>query len=94
MGEWTKAAKVGLFVIAVTVASVLETGADSGGGPRLMDNIEVARDDDVTVGDRAILFGDPASGVPSADDWARAAGTINYEIVTRVGPRVPRVFTR
>jgi alanine racemase len=50
-------------------------------------------DDEVTLGDRAILFGDPATGVPSADDWAEACGTINYEIVTRIGPRVTRVFT-
>jgi alanine racemase len=49
-------------------------------------------DDEVTLGDRAILFGDPATGVPSADEWAEAAGTINYEIVTRIGPRVTRVF--
>jgi alanine racemase len=50
------------------------------------------RDDEVRVGDRAILFGDPTTGVPSADDWADAADTINYEIVTRIGPRVTRVF--
>jgi alanine racemase len=50
-------------------------------------------DDPVAVGDRAVLFGDPATGVPSADDWAAAAGTINYEIVTRIGPRVKRVYT-
>lgn len=43
------------------------------------------------VGDAAILFGDPAKGAPSADDWAQAAGTINYEIVTRLGDRVLRV---
>jgi alanine racemase len=49
-------------------------------------------DDEVRVGDRAILFGDPTIGVPSADDWADAADTINYEIVTRIGPRVTRVF--
>jgi alanine racemase len=49
-------------------------------------------DDRVDVGDRAILFGDPASGIPSADDWGIAADTINYEIVTRVGPRVTRTF--
>ncbi|MDO5064986.1 MAG: alanine racemase [Actinomyces bowdenii] len=30
--------------------------------------------------------------VPSADDWALACGTINYEIVTRLGPRVPRCY--
>ena len=47
-------------------------------------------DDPVTVGDEVVLFGDPTLGAPSADDWADAAGTINYEIVTRIGPRVPR----
>jgi alanine racemase len=45
----------------------------------------------VKLGDRAILFGDPADGLPSADEWAEASGTINYEIVTRIGPRVTRV---
>jgi alanine racemase len=49
-----------------------------------------AGDHPVTVGDRAILFGDPATGVPSAVDWADAAGTIGYEIVTRLGRRVTR----
>lgn len=49
-------------------------------------------DDEVRVGDRAILFGDGSKGLPTADDWAAAAGTINYEIVTRLGPRVTRVF--
>jgi alanine racemase len=47
-------------------------------------------DHPVLVGDEAVLFGDPTLGVPSADEWAAAAGTINYEIVTRIGPRVPR----
>ena len=49
--------------------------------------------DAVAVGDRAIFFGDPATGVPSADDWAAASGTINYEIVTRIGSRVARRYT-
>ncbi|MGB4777452.1 alanine racemase [Microbacterium sp.] len=47
-------------------------------------------DHPVRVGDEAVLFGDPTLGVPSADEWADAASTINYEIVTRIGPRVPR----
>ncbi|MCZ4299787.1 alanine racemase [Microbacterium oxydans] len=47
-------------------------------------------DTPVSVGDEVVLFGDPTLGVPSAADWAAAAGTINYEIVTRIGPRVPR----
>ncbi len=47
-------------------------------------------DHPVAVGDEAVLFGDPTLGVPAAVDWADAAGTIDYEIVTRIGPRVPR----
>ena len=47
-------------------------------------------DTPVAVGDEAVLFGDPTLGAPAATEWADAAGTINYEIVTRVGPRVPR----
>ena len=46
----------------------------------------------VAVGDEVVLFGDPRQGLPSADDWALAAGTINYEIVTRIGPRVERSY--
>ena len=49
-------------------------------------------DGEVSIGDRAILFGDPTTGVPSADDWARAADTINYEIVTRLGGRIERTY--
>jgi alanine racemase len=48
-------------------------------------------DDPVEVGDRVVLWGDPSTGVPSADEWADWAGTINYEIVSRVGSRVPRI---
>ncbi|TDT34234.1 alanine racemase [Naumannella halotolerans] len=40
-------------------------------------------------GDEVTLFGDPAG--PRAEDWARQIGTIGYEIVTRIGLRVPRV---
>lgn len=47
-------------------------------------------DDDVRVGDPVVLFGDPATGAPSADDWGVWADTIGYEIVTRIGPRVER----
>ena len=46
----------------------------------------------VAVGDDVVLFGNPETGVPSATDWADAAGTINYEIVTRIGRRVPRTY--
>jgi len=45
----------------------------------------------VHEGQWAVLWGDPSQGEPSANDWAEAAGTIAYEIVTRLGSRIPRV---
>ncbi|MCU0264681.1 MAG: alanine racemase [Actinomycetia bacterium] len=48
-------------------------------------------DDPAAEGDEVVLFGPGDRGEPTAEDWARAVGTISYEIVTRVGPRVPRV---
>jgi len=54
-----------------------------------MDQVVLDLGDDVAeVGDEVVVFGE---GGPSADDWAAACGTIGYEIVTRIGPRVPRV---
>jgi alanine racemase len=49
-------------------------------------------DDDVAAGDEVVLFGPGDRGEPTADDWAAALDTINYEIVTRVGVRVPRTY--
>lgn len=43
-------------------------------------------------GAEAVLFGPGDRGEPTAEDWAQAAGTIAYEIVTRIGTRVPRVY--
>jgi alanine racemase len=47
----------------------------------------------VEAGDQVVLFGPGTSGEPTADDWARACGTIHYEIVTRIGGRLRRRFT-
>ncbi|MFF2650958.1 alanine racemase [Streptomyces sp. NPDC058045] len=49
--------------------------------------------DEPSSGGEAVLFGPGDRGEPTAEDWAQAAGTIAYEIVTRIGPRVPRVYT-
>lgn len=49
-------------------------------------------DDTVEPGDRAVLFGPGDDGEPTAQDWADALDTISYEIVTRVGQRVPRTY--
>jgi alanine racemase len=46
----------------------------------------------LTEQDEAVLFGPGSAGEPRAQDWADAIGTIHYEIVTRIGPRVPRSY--
>jgi alanine racemase len=49
-------------------------------------------DDPVVAGDDVVLFGPGDRGEPTAQDWAETLGTINYEIVTRIGLRVPRRY--
>ncbi|RAY15110.1 alanine racemase [Actinomadura craniellae] len=49
-------------------------------------------DDPIAAGDEVVLFGPGDRGEPTAQDWAGALGTISYEIVTRIGARVPRVY--
>lgn len=46
------------------------------------------------TGDEVIVFGDGSGGEYTIDEWAKACGTINYEIVTRIGVRVPRIYSR
>ncbi|MEU6545589.1 alanine racemase [Streptomyces sp. NPDC046859] len=48
--------------------------------------------DEPEAGARAVLFGPGDGGEPTAEDWAQAAGTIAYEVVTRISARVPRVY--
>jgi alanine racemase len=43
-------------------------------------------------GDVVTLFGPGDDGEPTAQEWADAADTINYEIVTRVGGRTVRTY--
>ena len=50
-------------------------------------------DQDVRAGDEVLLLGPGDAGEPTAQDWADALGTISYEIVTRLGPRLPRTYT-
>jgi alanine racemase len=60
-----------------------------------MDQVVVdCGDDDVRVGDEAVLFGPGTDGGPTAQDWADELGTIHYEVVTGVQyRRVVRVHT-
>ncbi|WP_083513522.1 alanine racemase [Curtobacterium luteum] len=47
----------------------------------------------VQVGDEVVLWGDPADGDPAVEEWADAIGTINYEVVARIGRSVERRTT-
>ena len=49
-------------------------------------------DSAVNAGDLAVLFGPGDHGEPTAQDWADSLGTIHYEVVTRIGPRVTRTY--
>lgn len=49
-------------------------------------------DHEIAIGSEVVIFGDPLLGEPSAEDLARSAQTVNYEIVTRIGGRANRVF--
>jgi len=44
-------------------------------------------------GDWVVIFGNGSHGEYTADDWGAASGSNNYEIVTRIGPRVPRIYS-
>ncbi len=49
-------------------------------------------DAEAARGDVVTLFGPGSDGEPSAEDWAEAAGTIAYEVVTRLGGRIERTY--
>jgi alanine racemase len=47
-------------------------------------------DDPVAPGDPVVLWGSGEHGEPTAQQWADAADTIHYELVTRIGGRFRR----
>ncbi|MCF8530345.1 MAG: alanine racemase [Candidatus Nanopelagicales bacterium] len=48
---------------------------------------------DATVGHVVDLYGSGSSGELTADQWAEHMNTVGYEIVTRMGGRIPREYT-
>ena len=54
--------------------------------------VNLGAESKAATGDWVIIFGDGATGEYTADDWGAASGSINYEIVTRIGPRVSRLY--
>jgi alanine racemase len=55
-----------------------------------MDMCMAVVEPDVAIGDVATVFG----GLVTLDRQASAAGTISYELLTRLGSRVPRRYER
>jgi alanine racemase len=53
--------------------------------------IDCGRDSGVAVGDEVVLIGRQDGAGIAASDWATALGTISYEVLCGIGPRVPRV---
>jgi alanine racemase len=54
--------------------------------------IDCGRESRVAVGDEVVLIGRQGDARLSASDWANALGTISYEVLCGIGPRVPRVL--
>ncbi len=54
--------------------------------------VDCGDDDSVRPGDEVVLLGRQGNEVVTADDWADLLGTISYEVVCGVGPRMPRVL--
>jgi alanine racemase len=46
----------------------------------------------VAVGEEVVLIGNQGAEQVTADEWAQLTGTIPYEIVSRIGPRLPRRY--
>jgi alanine racemase len=58
-----------------------------------MDQIVIdVGDEDVDIGEEVVLMGSQGDVEIGADMWAAALGTISYEVVCSIGPRVPRRY--
>jgi alanine racemase len=55
--------------------------------------IDCESDSSVTVGDEVVLIGKQGEHSVTADDWADALGTIGYEIVCGISPRIFRRYS-
>lgn len=55
-----------------------------------MDQLMVAVDDDVALDDEVVLIGEQGGDRVTANEIAGRLGTIGYEVLTSIGPRVPR----
>ncbi len=54
--------------------------------------IDVSKIKNVKVGDEVVIIGNKGNVAIGADDLAKQIGTINYEVVTRINPLLPRII--
>jgi alanine racemase len=102
-----KAIDVGSNLITVPVGyadgfprALTQNGSALVGGKRYslagtvtMDQIVIdVGDDDYDVGDEVVLLGAQGEEEITADEWAGELGTISYEVVCSIGPRIPRRY--
>jgi alanine racemase len=57
-----------------------------------MTMVDVTHVSDVRVGDEAVAIGRQGAEEITADEVAELTGTISYEVLCRIGPRVPRSY--
>jgi alanine racemase len=57
-----------------------------------MTMVDVSRVPDARVGDEVVLIGRQGPEEITADEVAELQGTISYEVLCRIGPRVPRTY--
>jgi alanine racemase len=55
--------------------------------------IDVGHVPDASIGDEVVIFGRQDGAMLHVDELAATCGTINYEVVTGISERVPRVYT-
>ena len=60
----------------------------------MIDITDVARDNNINVGDEVILMGESKGKRITAEDIAELMGTINYEVVCMFKNRIPRIYIK
>jgi alanine racemase len=54
--------------------------------------VDLGPETSAKAGDYVVIFNNGEEGEFTAEDWGSASGSINYEMTTRIGPRVPRIY--
>lgn len=54
--------------------------------------IDVTKVKNINVGDDVVIIGKQGTNTTTVDDMARQIGTINYEVVDRINPLLPRII--